>query len=589
MRKYVLFFIILLSLSPGFTENFENTLSALTKELYSKSIDNENFSKNNFTHAMCISPILKKDSHILINFKYKNSKTLIFQDGRLFLSGIFVNPEERWPILSIRPIDDNQMVNFIFSAKFKIKDKTKKDERAIFIFNIPSIFSPSVDIDNIYIKNGTLKNFYIRKFEDLIPEIIVEFKRKKKAKEINVILLGEILLEKYEKCRRIILKKLKSIEKVKYKEYLTPIPGRDYKNEYEKKIFSKLAKKIKERQKSEFGIILKTLNVVCKNMTYMKNNDFFTPFEILLNRKGDCNDYSRITVTLLRFNGIPCQIAYGALFDFKTLKRHAWVEVGLPLKLNKLSWLIVDPTISDSQQNVLLPENLFCKDKIYVYPISFRVASSSTLSFENCYIFLNSKETQLPDCKEEINNFINKSKALLKDYKIKLSLLVKEIGLNIYKNFPARYSDPIYLLDEKIKGDVSIKIKLDFLNNLYITISKKKFFSSQDDELIKNFKKNYKEICKLFKGCKNFGECLNLKYNFDENEGKIKDLTIFIKRYPFEKRSDRILQIIHKNFISQENYLKLKKLFELTGGKNLYIILNHYLNQKLKEKNPIFK
>jgi hypothetical protein len=80
-----------------------------------------------------------------------------------------------------------------------------------------------------------------------------------------------------------------------------------------------------------------------RNMTYELTPRELRDEAILERRRGDCSEYSKLTVALLRAKGIPARIRSGFLADGGDLVAHAWVEF-----FDGTGWREIDPTVGAS-------------------------------------------------------------------------------------------------------------------------------------------------------------------------------------------------------------------------------------------------
>lgn len=103
------------------------------------------------------------------------------------------------------------------------------------------------------------------------------------------------------------------------------------------------------RQQDPLQFVLHLNSLLYANMAYARETtQVDSPIDHALeSRKGVCQDFAHIMITLTRQAGIPCRYVSGYLFHHagdKTRSRegatHAWVEVLLP----KLGWIGLDPT-----------------------------------------------------------------------------------------------------------------------------------------------------------------------------------------------------------------------------------------------------
>jgi hypothetical protein len=76
-----------------------------------------------------------------------------------------------------------------------------------------------------------------------------------------------------------------------------------------------------------------------RNMTYELTPRDISDETILERRRGDCSEYSKLAVALLRARGIPARTRSGFLAETSTLVAHAWVEF-----FDGTGWREIDPT-----------------------------------------------------------------------------------------------------------------------------------------------------------------------------------------------------------------------------------------------------
>ena len=76
-----------------------------------------------------------------------------------------------------------------------------------------------------------------------------------------------------------------------------------------------------------------------RNMTYELTPREVSDEAILETRRGDCTEYSKLAVALLRAKGIPARSRYGFMADGSALVAHEWVEF-----FDGAAWREIDPT-----------------------------------------------------------------------------------------------------------------------------------------------------------------------------------------------------------------------------------------------------
>jgi transglutaminase-like putative cysteine protease len=78
---------------------------------------------------------------------------------------------------------------------------------------------------------------------------------------------------------------------------------------------------------------------VHREMTYEITPAWLDDITLLARKRGDCTEYSQLTVSMLRALGIPARVRSGFLASGQTLVAHAWIDY-----FDGTAWQEADPT-----------------------------------------------------------------------------------------------------------------------------------------------------------------------------------------------------------------------------------------------------
>lgn len=106
------------------------------------------------------------------------------------------------------------------------------------------------------------------------------------------------------------------------------------------------AKKIQGKTSSARETSLKILRWVHENVSPIPSMGLPTSKQVLISKKGDCNEYTVLFTALARAAGIPTRMVAGLVYQNGRFFYHAWAEVYLD------RWIGMDPTFGQAPVDV---------------------------------------------------------------------------------------------------------------------------------------------------------------------------------------------------------------------------------------------
>lgn len=100
-----------------------------------------------------------------------------------------------------------------------------------------------------------------------------------------------------------------------------------------------LARKLTKGAKTTTAKAQRIASWVAGNLTYEIAPTSSTALDVLVHKRGDCSEYSELTVALLRAAKIPAQLREGLLASDSSFVAHAWVAF-----FDGKRWVEIDPT-----------------------------------------------------------------------------------------------------------------------------------------------------------------------------------------------------------------------------------------------------
>ncbi len=117
----------------------------------------------------------------------------------------------------------------------------------------------------------------------------------------------------------------------------------------------------------DLEIVENIYNYVIDNMEYSGySKEALGAAKAVVQKKGDCTEYSHLFVALCRAKNIPARAISGYIIKFNKTPKHAWAEV----YLQNYGWVPFDPTLGDKKNIHIRKKRFHNLEPIYVYRTS---------------------------------------------------------------------------------------------------------------------------------------------------------------------------------------------------------------------------
>jgi transglutaminase-like putative cysteine protease len=257
------------------------------------------------------------------------------------------------PMLRIRPVDGGQHIAFLVRSTLVPLGPVLEDGGWHVVLPAPAIFRPEVELRRVWVAGRSVDATVLAhaRADTVTVHVPVQVGDLRgpdgTPRPASVLLEGTLRLRDY-----------RPVDPRKFAEQGAPSPsdpmaeiaslsfGRDYRDADEKEELVRAARAASAEAPDSYDQILAINSFVSSKLRYLESPVRRWPGEILEEGVGDCDDFTALTVALLRALAIPCRPMRGFLYDFGALAPHTWVEVALPLTGGGTHWFICDPTLA---------------------------------------------------------------------------------------------------------------------------------------------------------------------------------------------------------------------------------------------------
>ncbi|MBN2432545.1 MAG: transglutaminase domain-containing protein [Acidobacteria bacterium] len=557
-------------------------------------------------HANSIAPVLTPKTPVYLHFSRQSGPNpeelnFILESGRIFLNYASPYKQEDAPTLRIRPIDGDCEIPFLIQVELEPLRVPHESGTLEILLHLPLIFNPEVTVNSVTLaqKNQDYRlsvGASLHRHKIVIPinkRILEPFVHENNGR-LQILVDGIISLSKY---RPIEPHRFSSVAK----EDLDPrlagismiIAGRDYWGEHEKRQIMDLARQIEERTNKDYERILLANRYTSRSIRYFRNSMRRTAIQVLAEGIGDCDDYTRVMMALLRAMGIPCSLSVGHLYDFNSIGAHAWVDVGLPTRDGELRWFICDPTLASvtDQKDYFVQFN----NRIYLYPVKIEVAARNLPVDERADILLNWRGKS-PDnltspqaYHSTINSFRENLERSLQE---KMDILTRR-NLLPEREFLFDLGSSYFIVDRDVAPEKSrLQIKLDnseqFMVELTVTDEEYSLEGAAEQEMADRIRRSYRRMKQLFFPDFEARYCLELSFERDKYTDQLQRVNLQVFRYLVEHHFDKIMDALEKEgLIRPEESARFREIYRICSGKNMYYILEMAHRQDILQR-PIY-
>lgn len=585
--------------------------------------------KSDNEHAESLGPLMTAERPVFLHTvrsvkPLPNDRNFILENGRIFLNYEEPQQPDKAPRIGIRSTDGGQRIPFILRMMLLPRALDFEEGVLEVGFSLPAIFQPRLEIESVRL-DGRKMNFRVQTgpamdtFDLVIPlrQEDLEAAAKSRNGPAQMFLGGYIHLSEYKVLDEgDFAPRGRSENQEALRGIAQLIINRDYTSEEEKTRIMEIANGIREKSSTSLEEIRRVNRYVLSKIRYFRNSMKRTSMQVIDEGFGDCDDYTRIMITLLRALGIPCKAAIGNLYDFNHFGAHAWVEAALPLRNGQIHWFICDPTLASAADDK--DDFIQFKNRLHIYQIDVRARSLNIPMDEVTDVLFN---WQQEDSKEKvsfqiyptlINSFltdftqsIQATLAGLQDANLTFtrefafmpgsSYILVDHGVpkNLPKVTDIDDPDELYVLDQNKEEIRSrFQVKLDSKENLIFEVG----VLDEDDFLespgqrrqVEWLRFYYKLLCEeLFQGAE-FRNSVELVFSRDRHSDRLQKVQVRIGRYLVEHQFKAVIEQARKaNLLTSKDFSGLEKFHRLGYGKNLYLLLDLGAASRTRVANPL--
>jgi transglutaminase-like putative cysteine protease len=535
-------------------------------------------------HARTIDPVLTKGTAVWIHEELP-SPPLTVLGGRVFsYSDVTYDPLDA-PVLTIRPIDDDQVVPFLIRVVIAPQSEISENAAVHVSFSPPPIFDPHFGQVEAWVDSKATEVTIKRSLKKARLDLRVPLARREgKAAQgleesISVIVAGELILGAYKPV---------SVNRFSNNVGDPPLGpplaglaaleiGRDIDTTDERERLENLAENLSSSSATAYDRVVAANSWVSDHLQYREGPASRSAIEALEDRSGDCDEHTTLLVALLRAMEIPARRATGLLYNFVALAPHAWAEVGLPKRDGAVHWFIVDPTFSGtSKLEKDKAAYVQFKDRVFLYPMKPSIYFQEMTARRTVDILLNWREPAARnlDSPSEAGRFVD---LVISSVDREISAGAQRLadaGLLFRRQSASIVGSPYVIVERPLDGGHSNDMQLRLENEERLVLDLTAGDGSEvDDEVIKSVRAVYRDLSNSFFASKPAYRNLELVYIRDRYSDRLHTVSLRFERYLVEHQLARILKRLSKNgFLTEEETARISAVAKASGGKNLYLL-----------------
>ncbi len=533
-------------------------------------------------HARTFDPVLTRATAVWTH-EALPSPPLTVIGGRVFTySDVSYDPLDA-PILKIRPIDDDQVVPFLVRAVITPGSAVSAEAALTLSIPAPPIFDPRIESLSAWVQSERAQPSIERSLESSVLIVRVPVDPANGAADpLTVIVEGELVIGPYRPTPHGRFAGLDALPSdADLVSLATLAVGRDVADEGGRERLEEIAGQLEARAASDAQWVFAVTSWVSSHLHYQESAATRSPIETLEDRSGDCDEYSTLTVALLRALGVPSRVATGLLYDLDTLAAHAWVEAALPTRDGGLQWFLADPTLTGATPLEDRKERyVHLKDRALLYPMRPTVAVDGLAGRLTTDILLNwrqpGKRTSIGA--RELDRFID---LVIETVDRNISRRAEALatgGLRLRRASTSIAGSPYLIVDRAIAEDAAPRIQLRLENEERLVLD---LTAGGDVDLdseagrhaVERFEAAYGELAGLFFGGIAARHNLELVYLRNRHSDRLYTVSLRVGRYLVEHFIDRVLKVLRRqHLLAEADCSLLAAVAETSGGSNLYTL-----------------
>jgi transglutaminase-like putative cysteine protease len=534
-------------------------------------------------HARTIDPVLTRGTAIWIHEELP-SPPLTVVGGRVFSYRDHVYDPLETPVLKIRPTDDDEVVPFLVRVVVT-PDRGIQDDAAVTLaFPAPPIFKPRLERVRAWVGSKPAQISIERSFDESMITVRVPLgtadgkPHSNLTSPVVVIVQGDLRLGAY---RWVAANRFTDLETYEMDPDIAGLAqlevGRDITERDEREQLDQIAEFLASKSPTSYGRVIAVNSWVSSRLQYQESPVTRSAVEALEDRAGDCGEYTTVMVALLRAMGIPARRATGRLYDFNTLSAHAWVEVALPKRNGDLHWFLADPTFAgttaiEEEKAAYVQFN----DRMLLYPVKPIIRLEGTTARRSSDIFLNRRKKDEEQFAEpaEADTFIEIAIATIDQEISSGAQRLKDGELLLRRESASIVGSPYVIVDRPLTQESSNRIQVRLENDERLVLDLTAGTSSEiDAESMTILRSGYHDLNNHFFAGEPAFHNLELIFIRDRHSDRLHTVSLRFGRYLVEHSLARILKRLEKGgFLTEEEKLRISKVAEASGGKNLYLL-----------------
>lgn len=539
---------------------------------------------------------------------------LVMINGRIFVNYESALDPDKLPQLVIRPIDGNTRIPWLVRVVLtpRMSQSSWEQGSVRVTLRFPCIFRPELTVTGVIV-NGQKVSYTVRtaqtadEHEITIPVHQRDMLAADPATGCQVFLAGEMRLHPYETESA---RSFPNLGEVRLPDSLIGlarlIRGRDYSGEDEGRQIEALARQIVGTERNLLSVVRKVNLYVATTLRYYRNTMLRSPMQVVAEGLGDCDDFTRLMIALLRALGVPCAVAVGAIYDFNNFGAHAWVEVAVPQRDGPAWWFLCDPTLASAATD----KSFFVRfrSRIYLYPTGLRISvlnmpvSYAADILMNCNdenlkkgaslqawqaviaTFCNDLETSL---QKEILAFSNLSAGLAPRREFRFTpasdfILVDQPPQALLFDFRsvrepdmvAKFMTSTHKSKDTSRWQIRVTAQDDLVLELGVLDEDYDLGSPDDQRFIVLLQELYRQMKGSLVRNQEVRHCLEMTYVRDKHTDRLQKVSIRVNRYLLEAHFGKVLRLLqeHKLLLAEDS-ARLETFFDTCHGKNFYFLL----------------
>jgi hypothetical protein len=546
-------------------------------------------------HASSIGPVLTPGKAVYIRQHYfrrpqPEHVNYALEDGRLFVNHDDPYDVGKMPMLKIRPVDGKTRIPFLVRTSLKSSEALNPQASVYLFFRLPTIFNPRFELRRVSMAGRRLQFKTTLGPDEGCFTVTIPLSdlpdRGGSDRPVEIIMEGAVTLADYQVLPKEDFANAPGSFDRRLQNIARLMPERDFVSTEEEERIRGLVEEIRTITSVPYQQMVLAHRFTSTRLSYFQNNMQRTAMQVLNEGIGDCDDYARVMVTLLRGLGIPSRMAVGFLYDFNSSGAHAWVEAALQTRKKKPHWFISDPTLAGASQD----KDLFVqfKNRIYLYPVRFEVKIHNLAADYRTEILLNwsgkTKLEGLPDAALPalINTF---NDSLQTSFDNQLAELSRR-DLLLVRQFLYKPAASYLLADRAIEpGRSHLMMLLDaeerVVAELAVSDDDHALDSPADLQILSLLKDAYQNLKQVPFGGSEARHCLELTYYRDRYTDRLQRVRLRVSRYLVEQHLRTIMESFSKTgLLTEPESSRIITLHQTCSGKNMYYL------QELARRRP---